>query len=58
MNSIYSALLILMTLPVVPNSAATSGTADSTVVEEMGARKLQYEISATMMSLRLGGRRS
>jgi hypothetical protein len=57
-NSIYSALLILMMLPVVWYSLATSGIADNTVVLPMGDRKLQYEISATITRFREGVSRS
>jgi hypothetical protein len=52
MNSIYSALLILITVPVVLYSDATSGIADRIVVLPIGDRKLQYETSATMMCFR------
>jgi hypothetical protein len=48
MKSMYSALDTLMIDPSVLNVAATSGTADKTVVEETGARKLQNDIAATM----------
>lgn len=52
MKSIYRALDILMIDPSVLYVAATSGTADKTVVEEMGARKLQNDTVATMAIFR------
>ena len=58
MKSIYRALDRPMMEPVVLYVAATSGTAESTVVEEMGARKEQYDSRATMTSLRCCGMRS
>lgn len=58
MNNIYSALLILIIVPVVLYSDATSGIADNTVVLPIGDRKLQYETSATMMYFREGVSRS
>jgi hypothetical protein len=48
----YKAFDTLMMDPSVLNVAATSGTADKTVVEEIGARKLQNDIAATMTIFR------
>jgi hypothetical protein len=48
MNSMYNALLALMMVPVVLYVAATSGTAASTVVDAMGARKEQKARTDTM----------
>lgn len=44
----------ILTEPSVPNVAATSGTADNTVVLLIGARKLQKDTTATMTALRRG----
>ena len=52
MKSMYKALETLMIDPSVLNVSATSGTAESTVVLEMGAKKLQNETTATMTILR------
>lgn len=52
MKSMYSAFDILIIDPSVLYVAATSGTADKTVVEETGARKLQKDIAATMIIFR------
>jgi hypothetical protein len=47
MNNIYSAFDKLIMLPVVLYCAATSGTADRTVVLLIGARNEQKDTSAT-----------
>lgn len=39
------------------NVSATSGTAASTVVDDIGARKLQNDTTAVMTILRLGEKR-
>jgi hypothetical protein len=52
-NTMYPALLALMTDPVVLYSAATSGVAAKMDVLEIGDRKAQNERTATMMALRL-----
>jgi len=52
MKSMYKAFETLMIDPSVLNVAATSGTADKTVVEDIGARKLQNDIAATMTIFR------
>jgi hypothetical protein len=54
MKSMYKAFDTLMMEPSVLNVFATSGTAERTVVEEMGARKLQKETTATMTIFRRG----
>lgn len=48
MNSMYNALLALMMVPVVLYVAATSGTAASTVVDAIGAKKEQKARTDTM----------
>lgn len=52
MKSIYIALLRLMIEPEVWYVSATSGTAAKTLVEEMGARKLQRQRMHTIRFLR------
>jgi hypothetical protein len=54
----YSALLRLMMVPVVLNSAATSGTAGRTEVLEIGARKAQKDSRITMTTFLCGEYRS
>lgn len=51
-KAMYPALLALMTEPVVWNSAATSGVAARMLVLEMGDRKAQNDMTATMTALR------
>ena len=58
MNNIYRALLKLMIVPLLLYVAATSGIAAKIVVDEIGARKLQKERSATMITFRECGSRS
>lgn len=53
MNSMYSAFDTLMIEPSVLNVAATSGTADRTVVDDIGAKKLQNDMTATRIFFRL-----
>lgn len=57
MNSMYNAFEMLIIDPSVLKVAATSGTADKTVVDETGARKLQNDIAATMTIFRLSEKR-
>jgi hypothetical protein len=52
MNNMYSAFDKLITEPSHPNVFATSGTADNTVVEDIGAKKAQKERTAVMIILR------
>ena len=52
MNSMYIAFDRFMIDPSVPNVADTSGTADSTVVDETGARNEQKDRTAVMICLR------
>ena len=52
MKTMYNALDTLMMDPSHPYVAATSGTAESTVVEDTGAKKLQKDKTATMTILR------
>lgn len=52
MKAMYKALDRLIIDPSQWNVAATSGTADKTVVEEAGARKLQKDMTATMIIFR------
>jgi hypothetical protein len=54
----YKALLRLMMLPVVRYSAATSGTADRTDVDEIGARKPHKDSTAVMISFLCSEKRS
>jgi hypothetical protein len=53
----YKALDTLMIEPSVLYVAATSGTADNTVVDEIGARKLQNATTVTMMVFRRSEKR-
>lgn len=58
MNTRYIALLKLMIVPVVANVLATSGTADRTVVDDIGARNPQKASTHVMTTLRWGDSRS
>lgn len=58
MNNIYKALLKLMIVPVLRYVAATSGIAARMVVEDIGARKEQYDNRATITSFLDGFMRS
>jgi hypothetical protein len=55
MKSIYKAFVRLIIVPVVPYSAATSGTAAKTVVLDMGDRKLQKDSNVVIMIFLPGG---
>jgi hypothetical protein len=57
MNAMYSALLALMTLPVVLYSFATSGIPAKIDVDEIGARNEQKDRTPTMIILRAGEKR-
>jgi hypothetical protein len=54
MNTRYKAFETLMMDPVVVNSAATLGIADRTVVDDIGAKKLQKDKTAVMICFLLG----
>lgn len=58
MNNMYIALLILTMVPVVLYSAATSGEAESTVVDDIGAKNAHTESSMTITVLRRSEKRS
>lgn len=58
MNTKYKALLKLMTVPVLLYVEATSGTAAKIVVEDIGAKKEQYDSKATMTTFLEGFMRS
>lgn len=50
MNNMYNAFDTLIIDPSVLYVAATSGIAERTVVDDMGARKLQKDITATTIN--------
>lgn len=56
-NNMYIALDKLIIDPSVSNVADTSGTADSTVVEDTGARKEQKDKTAVMICFRRSEKR-
>jgi hypothetical protein len=58
MNTRYTAFVTPTIDPVVLRELATSGMAESTVVDDIGARKLQNETTHVIMTLRRGENRS
>jgi hypothetical protein len=58
MNRRYIAFVRLMIEPVELNVVATSGRAESTVVDDIGARKPQRARTQVITTLRWGGTRS
>lgn len=57
MNAMYSALLALITLPVVLKVFATSGTPARMDVDEIGARNEQKDNTPTIITFRAGEKR-